>query len=51
MTAAIFFVSAIAMMVAVGGRRDIAVALFGIAFLASVFWLRHHATDPLKLAF
>ncbi len=51
MTAAIFLVTAFAVMAAASGRRDVGVALFGIAFLASLFWLDHHMTEPLKLAF
>jgi hypothetical protein len=51
MTAAIFLVMAFAMMAAASGRRGLGVALFGIAFLASLFWFDHHMTEPLKLAF
>ena len=50
MTAAIFLVTAFAMFAAAGGRRDIALTLFGVAFLVSIMWLEHHMTDPLKLA-
>jgi len=51
MTAAIFLATALAMMSAVGGRRDIAIGLFGVAFLVSIMWFNHHMTDALKLAF
>lgn len=51
MTAAIFLVVAIAMVIAVAGRRDIAIALITLSVIASVLWLNHHMTDPLKLAF
>jgi hypothetical protein len=51
MTAAILLVGAFAMLSAVGGRRDFAVGLFAIALVASVLWLDHHMTEPLKLAF
>jgi hypothetical protein len=51
MTAAIFLVTAFAMMAAASGRRDVGVTLFGIALLAAIFWFDHHVTEPLKLAF
>lgn len=50
MTAAIFLVAAIAMIIAVAGRRDIAVALLSVSFIASVLWLYRHMTDPLVLS-
>ena len=50
MTAAIFLVAAVAMIIAVAGRRDIAVALLSVGFIASVLWLYHHMTDPLALS-
>jgi Family of unknown function (DUF5993) len=51
MTAAIFLVCAIAMMLAVGGRRNAAIALFALCLVASALWLDHHMTDPLALSF
>jgi hypothetical protein len=51
MTSAIFLVCAIAMMLAVGGRRSDAIALFALCLVASAVWLGHHMTDPLALAF
>jgi hypothetical protein len=50
MTALIFLVIGIAMMIAVAGRRDIAVSLFAIGLIASVLWLGHHMTDPITLS-
>ncbi len=50
MTAAIFLVSGLSLWSAAAGRRDIAVTLFGIAFLVSIMWFDHHMTDPLKLS-
>jgi len=51
MSAAIFLVSAIAMMLAAGGRRNTAIGLFVVCLVASVLWLDFHMTDPLALAF
>ena len=51
MTALIFLLVAIAMMAAVGGRRFIAVGLFGVGLVLSVAWLVHHMTEPLTLSF
>ena len=50
MTVLIFLVAGIAMMFAVLGRRDIALALFTVALAGSVVWLSHHMTDPLQIA-
>jgi len=51
MTAAIFLVTAFAMVAASSGRRDVAVTLFGIALVAAVFWFDRHVTSVLPLAF
>ncbi len=51
MTAAIFLVCAIAMMLAVAGRRNVAITLFALCLVASALWLDHHMTDPLALSF
>ena len=51
MTAGIFLVMAIAMMVAVSGHRGVAIGLFGVGLVAAVLWFDHHMTDSLKLAF
>jgi hypothetical protein len=50
-TALIFLLVAIAMMVALGGRRGIAAGLFGVSFILSVAWLVLHMTNPLTLSF
>lgn len=50
MTAAIFLVAAIGMIIAVAGRRDIAIALVSVSLIASVLWLNHHMTDPLSVS-
>ena len=50
MTAGIFLVMAIAMMVAVSGHRGVAIGFFGVGLVAAVLWFQHHATDGLKLA-
>lgn len=51
MTALIFFLVAIAMIAALGGRRGIAVGFFGVSLILSAVWLMHHMTDPLTLSF
>jgi hypothetical protein len=50
-TALIFFLLAIAMMLAIGGSRGIAAGLFGISLVMAVVWFNHHVSDPLTLAF
>ena len=50
MTAVIFLVAGIAMMTAVAGRRDVAVGLFAISFVAAAVWLTHHMTSSLNLS-
>ncbi len=50
MIAAIFLVAGIAMMTAVAGRRDIAVGLFAISFIAAAVWLNHHMTSSLAVS-
>ena len=50
MTALIFLVMAIAMMVAVSGHRGVAIGLFCVSLVTAVLWFNHHATDSLKLA-
>lgn len=50
MPAAIFLLAAVAMVIAVAGRRDIAIALISVCLVASAWWLYHHMTDPLNIA-
>ena len=51
MTALIFLLVAIAMLIALGGRRGIAGTVFGLGLILSVVWLVHHMTDALPLSF
>ena len=51
MTSLIFFVAGVAMILAVRGRRALAIGAFALAFVASALWLAHHMTDPLNLSF
>jgi hypothetical protein len=50
-TALIFLLVAIAMLIALGGRRVLAGSVFGLSLILSVMWLVHHMTDALPLAF
>lgn len=50
MTAAIFLVTALSLWSAVAGRREIALTLFGVAFLVSIMWFDHHVTSALNLS-
>ena len=47
MTALIFFLLAIAMIMAVGGLRGPAIGLFAVSFVLAVLWFNHHLTDAL----
>ena len=51
MTALLFLMLGLAMIAATAGRRDIAISLFVLGVVASGWWLWHHMTDPLALAF
>ena len=50
MTAPIFLLMGIAMIVAVGGRCGIAVGLFGVSFVLAALWLHHHMDSVLNLS-
>ena len=50
MTALIFLLMAIAMVVAVRGRRGVAIGLFGASFVLAAIWLYHHIVDVLNLS-
>lgn len=50
MTALIFLVLGVALMVAVAGHRGTALGLFGVGFVAAAIWLRHHMDSILNLA-
>jgi hypothetical protein len=50
MTALIFLLMGVAMIVAIGGRRGIAIGLFGVSLVLAVVWLHHHMDSVLNLA-
>ena len=50
MTALPFLLVAVAMIVAVRGRRGIAIGLFGVSFVLSAMWLNYHIVDVLNLS-
>jgi len=50
-TALIFLLVGIAMILALRGQRALGMGLFAIAFVLSAMWLAHHMTDPLTLSF
>ncbi len=51
MTALIFLLLGIAMIMALAGHRATAVGLFGVSLVTAVLWLNHHMTYPLSLTF
>lgn len=50
MTALIFLLVAVAMIMAVRGRRGIALGLFGTSFVLAALWLNYHVVDVLNLS-
>lgn len=50
MTALIFLSIGAAMVVAVRGRRGLAVGLFAVSFVLAALWLNHHIVDILNLS-
>lgn len=50
-TALIFLLLAMAMIVAWVGQRAVGCALFAVAMILAVVWFNHHMTDPLGLDF
>ncbi|MBY0319963.1 MAG: hypothetical protein K2X72_14665 [Reyranella sp.] len=50
MTALIFLLVAVAMIMAVRGRRGIALGLFGASFVLAALWLNYHVVDVLNLS-
>ena len=50
MTALIFLLMGVAMIVAVRGRRGIAIGLFGVSFVLAGIWLNHHIVSVLNLS-
>jgi hypothetical protein len=51
MTSLLFLLLSIAMGLAWRGHRRAGVALFALAALLSLVWLKHHLTDALALEF
>jgi hypothetical protein len=49
MTALIFLLLTVAMVLAWRGRKAGGIMLFGVVAVLAVMWFRHHATDPLQL--
>jgi hypothetical protein len=47
----LFLAATVTMLAAWLGRRDVALALFGVCLFAAVATYLHHATDILKLSF
>jgi uncharacterized protein DUF5993 len=50
MTALIFLLMGIAMIVAVRGARGIAIGLFAVSLVLAAFWLHHHIDSVLNLS-
>ena len=50
MTALLFLLTALAMIVAVRGGRGIAIGLFGVSLVLGAFWLHHHMDSALNLS-
>ena len=50
MTALIFLLMAVAMIVAVRGLRGIAIGLFGVSLVLAALWLNHHMDSVLNLS-
>ena len=50
MTALIFLLMSVAMIVAVRGGRGIAIGLFGVSFVLAALWLNYHIFDVLNLS-
>ena len=51
MSALIFLLVSLAMMLALSGRRGVAGGLFGLSLVLSVAWLVQHMTQTLTLSF
>jgi hypothetical protein len=50
MTALIFLLVGVAMVVAVRGLRGIAIGLFGVSLVLAALWLNHHMDSVLNLS-
>jgi hypothetical protein len=50
MTALIFLLMGVAMIVTVRGARGIAIGLFGVSLVLAAVWLNHHIDSVLELS-
>lgn len=50
MTALVFLLMGVAMVVAVRGQRGIAIGMFGVSLVLTAFWLNHHMDSVLNLS-
>ena len=50
MTALIFLLMGVAMIVTVRGARGIAIGLFGVRLVLAAVWLNHHIDSVLELS-
>ena len=50
MTALVFLLMGVAMVVAVRGQRGIAIGMFGVSLVLAAFWLNHHMDSVLNLS-
>lgn len=51
MSALLFLLIGVALIIGWAGRWRLAVGVFAVAFVLSLIWLNHHITDPLALGF
>lgn len=49
MMSLLFLIVLIAMLTAMKGKKSLSYTLFTVAVVLSLFWLKHHATDPLSI--
>ncbi|WP_026025765.1 DUF5993 family protein [Vibrio rumoiensis] len=49
MMSLLFLVFLVAMICVLTKKKSFAYALFTVGMLLSLFWLNHHATDPLSI--
>ncbi len=49
MIALLFALLLVCMLLAWRAQRNLALVLFGITIVISVYWLKFHATDPLTI--
>ncbi|CAN5922372.1 hypothetical protein BH11PSE3_BH11PSE3_30930 [soil metagenome] len=51
MTALIYLMMAVAIMIAASGYRGVAIGLFGVSLVTAIVWFYVDITDPLNLVF